>query len=178
MAEASPQAFTMLGSEKMAINTYNNPTQTSKVIMGVNIPEDGEYSIIASNIESFDASTPIFLEDQLTGQKIDLRETGTYTFTASEGTSERFAIHFTTYQGIGDTDSKEINSIYAADQTVIVDFNGTHGEIAIFNILGQEISRSAASNGTNKISVPNGNTVYIVKVISDNTTVTKKVFVK
>jgi hypothetical protein len=52
------------------------------------------------------------------------------------------------------------------------------GEISIYNILGKEISRSDAKNGLNMISVPQGNAVYIVKVISDNTAVTKKVFVK
>ena len=72
----------------------------------------------------------------------------------------------------------EVNSIYAVDQTVYVDFSANKGEIAIYNILGQEISRTGASNGLNMISVPQGNAVYIVKVISDNTTVTKKVFVK
>jgi hypothetical protein len=178
MAEASPQAYTILGEEKMAINTFNNPSQTNKVTMGVNIPADGEYSIIASNMESFDGATPLYLEDILTGQKINLRETSAYTFTANEGATERFVVHFAEYQGIGDNTSDEVNSIYAVDQTIYVDFSGTRGEIAIYNILGQEINRAIAGNGMNKVSVPYGNTVYIVKVISDNSTVTKKVFVK
>jgi hypothetical protein len=178
MAPAAPQAFTMLGTDKMAINTFNSLTQTPKVIMGVNIPEAGEYTITASNFESFDASTPIYLEDQLTGQKVNLREMNTFTFTAEEGTSERFAVHFAEYQSIGDGLTSEVIGIYAIDQVVYVDYSAVKGEIAIYNILGQEISRTGAVNGLNMISVPQGNTVYIVKVISDNTTVTKKVFVK
>jgi hypothetical protein len=178
MAEAAPQAYTMLADEQMAINTYNNTTQTPSVILGVNAPAAGEYTITASNLESFDASTPIYLEDLLTGQKINLREMSSYAFTAGEGTSERFVVHFTEYQGIGDNPLSEVNSIYAVNLTVYVDFSAVKGEIVIYNILGQEISRSAAKNGLNMISVPQGNAVYIVKVISDNTTVTKKVFVK
>jgi len=178
MAVAAPQAFTKLGEDLMAINTFNNIPQTPKVTMGINAPEEGEYSIIASNIESFDASTPIYLEDQLTGQKINLRETSTYAFTSGEGTTERFLVHFAEYQGIGDNTSGEVNSIYAVDQTIYVDFKGSNGAIAIYNILGQEINRAVAGIGMNKLSVPYGNTVYIVKVISDNSTVTKKVFVK
>jgi hypothetical protein len=178
MAPAAPQAFTMLGTKQMAINTFNNPGQTSSVNMGVNTPETGEYTISASNIESFDASTPIFLEDLLTGQYIDLRTVSSYSFSADEGTSERFIVHFAETQGIGDPGTAEVNSIYAFDKTVYVNFNGTRGEISIYNILGQEISRSSASNGLNTLSVPQGNAVYIVKVVSDNVNVTKKVFVK
>jgi hypothetical protein len=178
IAEASPQLFTMLGNSMMAINTYNNPVQTPKVTLGVNIPEAGDYTISATNIESFDASTPIYLEDLLTGQKIDLRQMSTYGFNAGEGSSERFAIHFAEYQGIGDDITADVNNIFSADNLIYVDLKATRGLITIYNILGQEVSSLTASYGINKISVPQGNTVYIVKVISDNNTVTKKVFVK
>ncbi|MCK9401044.1 MAG: T9SS type A sorting domain-containing protein [Bacteroidales bacterium] len=177
MAPAAPQAYTMLADEQMAINTFNNTTQTASVILGVNAPEAGEYTITASNIESFDAGIPIYLEDLPTGQYINLRETSSYSFSSGVGMSARFVVHFTDTQGIDDPVS-EINSIYAVNLTVYVDFNAMKGEIVIYNILGQEISRSNASNGLNMVSVPQGNAVYIVKVISDNTTVTKKVFVK
>ncbi len=178
MATAVPQLYTMLASDRMAINTFNNTTQTTSVIMGVSAPEAGELTITASNIESFDASTPIYLEDLLTGQKINLREMSSYTFSAGEGISERFVVHFAEYQGLGDNTVSDITNIYATDLNVYVDFSAENGEIAIYNILGQEISRSDAFNGLNMVSVPQGNAVYIVKVISDNTTVTKKVFVK
>lgn len=178
LAPAAPQAYTMSGTEKMAINTFNNITETPQVTMGINIPETGEYTITAGNIASFGEGTHIYLEDLLTGEKSDLRAANTYTFTAEEGTTERFAVHFAEYQGIGDDINKEINSIYAADQSVYVNLNTSKGEVVIYNILGQEINHAVASNGLNQISVPQGNTVYIVKVISDNTTVTKKVFVK
>jgi hypothetical protein len=178
MADAAPQAFTMMGTEKMAINTVNNPSQTPSVILGVNTPAEGEYTLTASNIESFDASTPIYLEDVLTGSKINLREMSTYSFSSGEGTSERFVVHFAEYQGIGDNLSSDIHGIYAGNRSINVDFSAVKGEIVIYDILGQEISRAEASNGLNRISVPQGNAVYVVKVISDKNAVTKKVFVK
>jgi hypothetical protein len=178
MAPAAPQLYTMLANDQMAINTFNNTTETPLVTLGMNAPAAGDYTITVSNIESFDASIPIYLEDLLTGEKISLREMSSYAFSAGEGTSERFVVHFAEYQGIGDNTGSEVNNIYAVNNTVYVDFSALRGEIAIYNILGQEVSRSVASNGLNMISVPNGNAVYIVKVISDNTAVTKKVFVK
>jgi hypothetical protein len=178
MAEASPQAYTIMGDKKMSINTLNNTTESPAVTLGVNLPVEGQYTISASNIESFDASTPIYLEDLLTGQKVSLREVSTYSFSGQEGLAERFVVHFAEYQGIGDQLAQDVNSIYALNKTVYVDFSGAKGEIVIYDILGQEIVRSAASNGMNTIGVQQGNAVYIVKVISDNNTVTKKVFVK
>jgi hypothetical protein len=178
MAEAAPQAFTMMGTERMAINTLNNPGQTPAVTLGISVPAEGEYSLTASNLESFDASVPVYLEDLLTGQKVSLREMSTYTFSAGEGTSERFVVHFAEYQGIGDNLSEDIHSIYSGNRSINVDFSALSGEIVIYDILGQEISRTAANNGLNVISVPQGNAVYVVKVISDKNAVTKKVFVK
>ena len=177
MAPAAPQAYTMLGDNKMAINTFNNTGQTSSVNMGINAPETGEYTITASNLESFEG-TPIYLEDLLTGDYINLREVSSYTFSSEEGTSARFVVHFSNTQGIDDPVSTQANNIYAFDKGVYVNFIGTRGEISIYNILGQEISRTVASNGMNILSVSQGNTIYIVKVVSDNVNVTKKVFVK
>ena len=178
LAEASPQAYTMLAGEQMAISAYNNSNETSTVVLGVNAPVAGDYTITASNLESFDASTPIYLEDVVTGHKVDLREMSTYTFSSDEGTSERFVVHFAEYAGIGDQPNSEVKGIYAVDHKIYVDFNAVKGEIAIYNILGKEISRTIANNGLNIIPVTQGNSVYIVKVISDNVAVTKKVFVK
>lgn len=178
MAPAAPQLYTMMSEERMAINSFNNMTETPTVKMGVNVPETGEYTITASNIESFDANIPIYLEDLVTSQIVSLRETGSYTFSGEEGTAERFLVHFSEVQGIGDPANDLVTSIYAVDHKVYVNFKGISGEIAVYNILGGEISRCIATNGLNMVPVHQGNAVYIVKVISDNTTVTKKVFVK
>jgi hypothetical protein len=67
MAPGAPQVYTLMGDNMMAINTYNNPGVTTSVNMGINTPETGEYTITASNIESFDGTTPIFLEDLVSG---------------------------------------------------------------------------------------------------------------
>ncbi len=168
MAQAAPQA---------PASAFNNMTQTTSVKMGINAPETGSYTLTASNIESFDATTPLYLEDLATGQIVNLREVNSYTFAADEGTAERFLVHFTAVQGIGDGPASEVTSVYALDQKVFVQFNGIDGEISIYNILGQEVSRTAASEGLNILTVPQGNAVYVVKVISGTQSVTKKVFV-
>jgi hypothetical protein len=177
MAPAAPQAYTMMDSEKMAINAFRTVGETPSVKLGINANATGEYTISASNIESFDASQPLFLEDLATQQIINLRETGSYTFTAEEGTAERFLVHFTAQQGIGDDPASEITSIYALDRNVYVNYKGENGLISVFNILGQEVTSADAGKGMNIISVPQGNSVYIVKITTETGTVTKKVFV-
>lgn len=178
MAMGAPQAYTMLGDREMAINTFNNTTETAAVTLGINAPENTAYTLTASNIESFDGGTPIYLEDQLTGAQVNLRENASYNFNSGEGMSSRFIVHFTAPQGIGNPGNTEVNGVYAYNRNVYVNFNGTSGEIVLYNILGQEVSRTQAGNGLNVIPVAQGDAVYIVKVISDNVNVTKKVFVK
>ncbi len=178
-ATVSAQLFTMAGSDKMAINTFNNTTQTSAVDMGLIVPESGEYTISASNIESFDAGTPIFMEDLALNKVINLRSTNSYTFTSSpQDNPMRFVIHFTEMQGIDDPQPEEVSSIYSYHRDVYVNYNGIKGEIIIYNVLGQEIIRQAAMNGLNKITLEKGNSAYVVKVIGEQTTVSRKVFIQ
>jgi hypothetical protein len=180
LATVSPQLFTMTGDQKMAINTFNNPVETPAVIMGYTIPDVGQFTLTASNIESFDAGLPIYLEDLKDNKIINLRETTSYTFSVASTQEDplRFIIHFADPQGINDPDNVGVNNIYAYNRDVYVNYSGNHGEIVIYNLVGQEIIRKAAVNGLNKIAVPQGNAAYVVKVIGNNSSVSEKVFVR
>ncbi len=51
------------------------------------------------------------------------------------------------------------------------------GEIVIYNVMGQEIIRAEINNTLNKVTL-NESAYYVVKVMSNESVVTKKVFVK
>ena len=80
MAEAAPQAYTLWEQIRWLSIPSTIPHKPHKVTLGINAPAEGEYTITASNLESFDASIPVYLEDVLTGQKVSLREMSTYAF--------------------------------------------------------------------------------------------------
>lgn len=172
------QIYTMAEGVKRAINTFNNIDETPVVEMGVLIAVEGELTINVSNIESFDPSTPIFLEDTKAEVIINLRESSTYTFTASPEDDARFKVHFADPLSIEDPANAEVYGIYSYNRDVYVNFTGDRGEIVIYNIMGQEVYRSVAAKGLNKITLTTGNAAYIVKVVSDNSIASEKVFIR
>jgi hypothetical protein len=180
-SSTTAQLFTMSGQYKMAINTLNNPDQSDAIPMGIAIPQDGagQDTISASNIESIDASTPIYLEDLKEKNYVDLRQNATYSFAASpQDDPLRFIVHFKNTLGIADPGNTSVTNIYSYNKDVYVNFTGSNGEIVIYNLLGQEVSRKNAENGLNKISLTQSNSAYVVKVISNQSVVSQKVFVK
>ncbi len=90
----------------------------------------------------------------------------------------RFIVHFTDQLGIDDPVNADVNNIYAFNKDVYVNFTGQNGAIFIYNLMGQKVYQGVASNGLNKITLEKGNAAYIVKVISDNTIVSEKVFLR
>ena len=52
------------------------------------------------------------------------------------------------------------------------------GEIAVYNMMGQQVTRTDITGTETQIKVSDVNTNYVVKVISDNSAVTGKVYVK
>ena len=135
--------------------------------------------IQASDIESFDLSTPIFLEDIQDNKVVNLRENNSYSFyTAGDDDPLRFRVHFTNVLSIDDPSNVGVNGIYAFNRDVYVNFSGNRGEIFVYNVLGQVVTAVTAEKGLNKITIPQGNAAYIVKVVSDLSVVSEKVFIK
>ncbi len=173
------QLYTVAEGVKRAINTFNNINETPVVNMGVLIYEEGEFTISASDIETFEVSTPLFLEDLKEELIINLRETNSYTFSATpEDDPDRFKVYFADPLGIDDPSNGDVYNIYAYDNDVYVNFTGDRGEIAVYNTIGQEVYRTAAENGLNTITLENGNSVYIVKVITEKSITSEKVFIR
>ena len=173
------QLYTVAEGVKRAINTFNNINETPVVNMGILIYEEGEFTISASDIETFEVSTPLFLEDLKEELIINLRETNSYTFSATpEDDPNRFKVYFADPLGIDDPSNGDVYNIYAYDNDVYVYFTGDRGEIAVYNTIGQEVYRTAAENGLNTITLENGNSVYIVKVITEKSITSEKVFIR
>jgi hypothetical protein len=168
VAEAA-QIYT-LGSTPMAINVL---PEASTVALGVKAGASGIYTIAATEINDLAIVT---LEDTKTAVFADLKS-GSYSFNFVAGENEnRFVLHFGTLS-VGETEIASAN-IYSFGKTVHVNMNaGVMGDIYIYNISGQLVASKASAQGTTQIGVPvTGN--YIVKVISRNNTVVRKVSVQ
>ena len=160
-----------LGSTALAINTL---PEANSVPVGVHGNTEGIYTIAATEVNDL---ADILLEDSKTGIITDLLQ-NTYTFNFAPGETEtRFVLHFSPMTSVNETENL-ISGIYSSHGDVYVDLkNKAKADIYVYMITGQLVANVATVMGINKISLKKtGN--YIVKVISDNSTIVKKVFVQ
>jgi PKD repeat protein len=167
--ENLPQIYTLAGTEKLAINAL---PETQLVHMGFVANGSGEYTIEAIETSEF---ANVVLEDCANGIQTDLLS-GSYTFNYAEGAEHAFIIHFTPL-GTPEYDANSIN-IWAANQTIYVQAPATTGDIVVYNMMGQEVVKTAIQPGLNVIPMEDVNTYYIVKVLGSEITETGKVFIK
>ena len=165
---AAAQLYT-LGSIPLAINTL---PAVNDVPVGIVIGKSGSYTIAATEINDLGNTT---LDDTELGISTDL-SAGPYTFDAVAGTfDQRFILHFTM---LGLTPTKNVEAaIYSYQRTVHINMKDqVKGDIFIYNISGQQVASKLAAQGTNEIKLT-GTGNYIVKVISKNSTIVRKVFI-
>jgi hypothetical protein len=167
-SEGLPQIYTKAGSENLAINVL--PATTS-VPMGFIANGAGSYTIEAIETSEFEN---VVLEDLSNGVQTDLLA-GSYTFDYTSG-EHGFVIHFTPL-GTNELAANSIN-IWAANQTIYVQAPATKGDIAVYNMMGQVVAKTAIVPGLNEIPMNTSNTYYIVKVLGSDVTETGKVFIK
>ncbi len=152
----------------MAINSL---PATNTVPVGVKAGVPGEFTITATETSEF---ADVILEDLLTGTITDLKS-NTYTFSYDMNMDNRFILHFTPL-AVGENPADLIN-IYSSQKDVYVSVPAnTKGDIVVYNLMGQEVARTTINNVLNKITL-NKSAYYLVKVLSNESVVTKKVFV-
>ncbi len=157
------------GSSELAINTM---PETSVVPLGVH-GISGTYTIAATEINDLNFVT---LEDTKTGVFTELANSS-YTFNFATGEKEqRFKLHFSAL-GIGETVNTTAN-IFSYQQTVYINLNeNVKGDIFVYSITGQLVTSKPSAVGMNEIKLSNtGN--YIVKVISKESSVVRKVYIQ
>ncbi|MFO7829820.1 MAG: Ig-like domain-containing protein [Bacteroidales bacterium] len=98
--------------------------------------------------------------------------------------SEQFKVYYDPSTGFGQIMSYEI-SVYAVDEFVVVEFLNNHnhqfnnGQIEIYNSIGQKIVSKKINNFAKyRTRVSDAAGIYIVKVIVDGRSLTKKVYIK
>ena len=178
-ATAAPMLYSILpGNIDASINVLPSRQECLQVPLGFVAGANGTYTINASDLGSFPSGTPVQLEDIFTGNVIDLNTTPEYTFDAAVGSPEhRFNLWFSPL-AVTETIGSNV-AIYSSDNVVYVNIPFTsQGRIFVYNILGNEIANQGIqSNSLNKItmSVPAG--YYIVKVVDNDHSISRKVFI-
>ena len=146
---------------------------------------NGQFTITATDLESFPAGTTITLEDTKEGVTQDLIANPTYTFTGVAADYDpnnpiaRFIVHFNAaITDVVDADLLSAN-YYVSGENLVMDLSGNNadavkGVFSILNAVGQDVISSeqiTTSNGRHTTDVSGlANGVYIVRFITDGKT--------
>lgn len=133
--------------------------------------EESEYTITASDLESFENGTEIWLEDvKVGGPWYDLKSNPVYEFNANpEDLASRFIIHFFGSTGIGEPIAQNSIQIYGYGHDAYIVNRGTETvkEYVAYDMMGREIQRGTLpNNSVNIVSIGDVSAYYVVKVIT------------
>jgi hypothetical protein len=157
------------------------PMEGNEVVdLGFKCGVSGTYNLTGAGMESFDAATPIWLEDLKTGAVQNLRTNPAYSFSYATGDAEkRFRLHFKSAYSVPENSLSGIN-IYSVARTVVIS-NTTKkaGEVWIYDLAGRELTHttmSSASETRIPVNAAVGN--YLVKVVTEDGVTSNKVFIR
>lgn len=166
-----PQLFSITPSgTKLSINGM---PEANLVPMGMVAGVPGEYTISAIETSEFEN---VILEDLVEGIKTDLLQQS-YTFIYGLNEPEnRLIVHFTP-MAVPENFASPV-SIYSNNHDVYVAAPAsTEGTVMVYNLMGQEVATATISEVITRITLDKS-AYYVVKVICNESVVTKKVFVK
>jgi hypothetical protein len=175
----APALYSMITGDILSINAL--PMLGNEVVdLGFKCGVNGTFTLNASGIESFDATTPVWLEDLKTGAVQNLRVNQTYAFDYTTADNEkRFKLHFKSAFSVPENSLSGIN-IYSAVRTVVIN-NSTSlsGEVKIYDLTGRELLHTGMSS-QNETRIPVNFAVgtYLVKVTTSNGVASNKVFIR
>ncbi|MCB0806831.1 MAG: fibronectin type III domain-containing protein [Bacteroidales bacterium] len=183
--EEAPQIYSVLDDEILSVNVMDEFNPGMVIPLGIKTPANGsqQYTIKVSNLTSFDTPINVYIEDLYTGDFIQLDDFNEYTFSSDKADpADRFALHFmTATTGIDDINSGDLY-VYANERSVYINNDPNNlktGTVSVFNISGQEVMHTELQPvAINKFDLQVEPGYYVVKVLTNNTLTTQKVFIK
>jgi hypothetical protein len=180
----APQLYSIVTADTILnVNALKWIDNAQVVPMGFSCGLDGHYSILASNMETFQPNVSIYIEDIRDNIWQDLRANPTYNFSYSTtNNANRFRIHFSRpNDGVGNNNFAGMQ-IYSFEDYVYVrnlEKGTTKGEIQIYDLIGRKVFQAMLKDMELNKFLPGVNEgYYMVNVITDNNSFTRKVYLK
>ncbi|NVN94312.1 MAG: T9SS type A sorting domain-containing protein [Bacteroidetes bacterium] len=180
MYATAPSLYSTKLNKNWGINYLTTIAQHSVVPVSFKAGANGNYTIHASELNSFATTTYVYLKDLFTNTITDLNQTADYTFAASTtDNANRFQLLFALSPLSISDNVIENTSIYSNNSSIYVNSNETIKQIAIYNTLGQLIKTVANTNGKAIVNMKeNAVGYYVVRVITNKNVYSEKVLIK
>ena len=177
------QLYTLEGEHELSLNGLLNATSKGSVDMGIAVPNNGAYTIEATDLE---VEEEVILEDKFTNTFQDLKVNPIYSFTSNAGTfNERFVLHFTTTEtvGVGETvvELEGVNVFTTTGQQVKVWVTNTaefqNATVKVYDAIGNLVERKNMTSNELLLDLNTATGVYLMEVTGDSKVFTKKIFI-
>ncbi len=176
-----PQVYTIVDNDlKTLINAMPFTNYPVSIPVGIITPNQGTFSFKVTGFDSFTSFPGLSLEDLKLNTSQNMVANPVYSFTADGNEdASRFLLHFSGPIGISEKNTSTIN-IYSNEKTVFINNPaGFHNaQVSVSNLLGQEIlTRKLSDQNLNQINVNALKGYYIVKVQTESSVQTAKVYI-
>jgi hypothetical protein len=180
MPSANPlntQIYSYINSDKYCIDALAAYSGPYTVNVGFEPKVDGNFTITAEDVQSFNANSTITLIDLLTGATQNLRTNPTYTFAATTAQAiNRFKVVFDLVVGINDMNAVA-NTVYSFDNSIYIKTTEKVKSVSVFNMLGQEVANIQQPT-SNVLTLNQATGYYTVRVITEANVYSQKVYIK
>ncbi|NVN95788.1 MAG: T9SS type A sorting domain-containing protein [Bacteroidetes bacterium] len=176
----APSIYSCKLNKKWSISNLTSIADNTAIPVSFKAGVNGNYTITASELNSFASTTYVYLKDLKTNTIVDLNQNANYTFAATTNdNADRFQLIFAA-SPLGISDNQIQNtSIYSNNNNIYITSNETVKQISVYNTLGQLVKTIENTNGMIVVNM-NGNVdgYYIVRVITNKNVYSEKVLIK
>jgi hypothetical protein len=157
--ETAPSLYTIKDNVNYSIDFRGAPA-TLSIPVNFKAGSNGQYSLTASQLESFSNVTKITLEDKQAGKTQELTSQAVYHFSATKEDNEaRFVLHFGGAFGTGEASLADRYQITSQGHQIMIYTSASSqeaGEAVLYNLTGQMIGKATLQGNGNTI-IPAGN---------------------
>jgi len=178
-AEA-PSIYSVKNGKNFSINTLPAVINNLTVAVYFKAGISGIYTITASDLNSFESGTIVYLKDLKTNILKDLSQNPTYTYTSTVNDSvNRFQLIFVISPSNTSVYTVQNTKIYTFANNININSNENVKLICIYNIMGELIKTIENTNNSLQFNLfENTPGYYIVKVITAKNVYSEKIIIR
>ncbi len=171
MYTQAPELWTEKNGNNYSINFMGDLTTEKVIPLTIKAGLAGNYTLTASQMESFGTNQVILLEDRETGNFTNMAVIPSYTFPVNQSSiiTGRFFLHFKNSEvGISNQEVNTDFRVYTQEGKLFIQSAGQQsGKVTVTDMAGRNIANSQVEAGaTIQINLSGHSGVYIVSVLT------------
>jgi len=177
------QIYSKIGDEKLVINGMNAIELDTPINVGFVAGNATAFSVKANEISNIPVGVKVILKDNATHAETDLTDSNSYSFTsdATSNNTSRFTLTFKSPSAITGINYNYNENVWISTNTngqIIINTNSNDKTtVDVYNSIGQKLESKTLTSTTTILYKTYFSGVYLVSIISNGKTTTKKLVI-